>query len=164
MAFLKGIIVSILMITTFISASLKSPFDGTKPIYPQSDDVNIISSTVTALDDTYNTEILTTFDEWEYWYNGVYNHRSEYQKYNSSEFFEKNNLVVITVGRATIYELYIKSITEIDDTLKVDCGAYLTKRTSEVYTYTGDRILITTSKNITQADVSYDHIRTILGL
>jgi hypothetical protein len=164
MAIIRGFIVSILMVTTFISTAFKSPFDGTKPIYPQSSDVNIISSTVTALDDTCETEVFTNYNDWREWYTGVYNHHSEYHKYNDKSFFDENNLVVITVGRATIYKLYIKSITEVDDTLKVDCGAYLTKRTSEVYTYTGDRILITTSKNISQADVSYDHVRTIAGL
>lgn len=164
MAFFKEIIVSILMITTFISGSLKSPFDGTKPIYPESDSVTVLSGVAVALDDGYDSKVFTTFEEWENWYDGVNSYRDKYQKYNNSEFFENNNLVLIGVGRATKYKLYIKSITEIDDTLKVDCGAYLAKDTSGVYTYTGDRILITTSKNITQTDVSYDHVRTIAGL
>ncbi len=154
------------MITTFISGILKSPFDGTKPIYPKSSDVTVISSADAAYDDICIVDVFTSFEEWENWYSNIsphYNY-SEYNKYNSNEFFDNNNLVMISVGRATIYELYIKEITETGDTLKVDCGAYWAIETSSPYTYTKDVILISTSKNITQADVSYDHVRSVIGI
>lgn len=166
MAFFKGIIISILMMTTFISGSLKSPFDGTKPIYPKSSAVTVISSADAAYDDTYKVSVFTSFEEWESWYSTVhpsYNYK-EYDKYNSTDYFENNNLVMISVGRATIYELYIKEITEKDDTLVVDCGAYWAIDTTSPYTYTKDIILISTSKNISQADVSYDHVRSVIGI
>ncbi len=161
---IRGFVASLLMISTFITASMTSIFDGKKPIYPESNDVFVYEyTTIYCEKKEYDVRVITSFEEWTECYEKYFHSSETLNQYNNSSFFEENNIVVLSVSIGGVYKPYIKSIVENGNTLEVECGQYLFIEESVPFAYDVDSILITTSKNITQADVTYKTVRSALS-